>query len=366
MHTRSGGTLIALALLASACSSVPPIPSGTHTPITARPAATSPQTSAPTPTPTTAPSISPSQAAGPLPGDLLIADRGNGRLLIVSPDMRIIWSLTLDAHAGWHQQPLAADDAFFVPGGRQISINAEDEQMLARVDIATHRIVWTYGHDGIKGSAPGYLNTPDDAYPLPNGDTLVADIFNQRILEIAPSGKIVRQLGVTGLHRHDPPRSFASPNGDTPLPDGGILVTEIGGAWVDRLDASGRLVWSLQLAGIHYPSDAQLLPNGNVLVVDYHNPGAVEIVRPDGHVVWRYLVLSGPGRLNHPSLAIQLPNGMIALNDDDNNRVVIIDPATKRIVWQYGHTGVPGTAPGYLNGPDGIDFAGVGFQLPTG
>jgi hypothetical protein len=24
-------------------------------------------------------------------------------------------------------------------------------------------------------------------------------------------------------------------------------------------------------------------------------------------------------------------------------------------VWQYGHTGVPGTAPGYLNRPDGVD-----------
>jgi len=305
-----------------------------------------------------------SPPSGPLPGDLLIADRGNGRLLIVSPAREILWSLTLDKHAGWKQAPLAADDAFFTLDRRQIAINAEDQNVLARVDIRTRRIVWSYGHTGVSGNAPGYLHTPDDAYPLPNGDTLVADIFNFRILEITPNKRIVRQLGSPGAYIHNPPISFASPNGDTPLQDGGILVTEIGGSWVDRIDGAGNLVWSLHLAGIHYPSDAQLLPNGNILVVDYHRPGAVEEVRADGKVVWKYRVTTGSGELDHPSLAIMLPNGDVALNDDNNDRVLVIDTRTKRIVWQYGHTGVAGTAPGYLNGPDGIDFAGPQFALP--
>lgn len=299
----------------------------------------------------------------PLPGYMLIADRGNGRLLIVTPAKKIVWSVTLDRSAAWTAAPLAADDAFLSPDGRTISINAEDMQVLAHVDLRTRKITWSYGHDGFFGSAPGYLHTPDDAYPLPNGDTLVADIFNQRIIEISPAGQIVRQVGTTGLRLHDPPRAFAAPNGDTPLPDGGILVTEIGGSWVDRINAAGRLVWSLQLPGIHYPSDAQLLADGSVLVVDYHSPGTILRVRPDGHVVWRYLVRAGPGRLDHPSLAIALPNGLVALNDDDNNRVVIINPATNAIVWQYGHTGVAGMRPGFLNGPDGIDFLPPGTKL---
>jgi outer membrane protein assembly factor BamB len=301
-----------------------------------------------------------------LPGDLLIADRGNGRLLVVTPDHRIIWSLVLDRSAGWTQAPLAADDAFFTPDGKSISINAEDQHLIARIDIATRRITWSYGHDGVPGSAPGYLNTPDDAYPLPNGDTLVADIFNQRILEISPSGRIVRQLGTTRVRRHDPPRAFAAPNGDTPLPDGGMLVTEIGGSWVDRIDRAGNLVWSVQLDGVYYPSDAQLLADGTILVVDYHTPGAVLRVRNDGTVLWRYRVVGGPGQLDHPSLAIQLPNGEIALNDDNNDRVIVIDPKTNRIVWQYGHLGVAGSAPGYLNGPDGIDLVRPGIVLTTG
>ena len=50
------------------------------------------------------------------------------------------------------------------------------------------------------------------------------------------------------------------------------------------------------------------------------------------------------------------PNGLIAANDDYDHRVIVIDPRTNRIVWQYGHTGVPGTAPGFLDKPDGLDL----------
>src|SRR5579885_1366740 len=60
--------------------------------------------------------------------------------------------------------------------------------------------------------------------------------------------------------------------------------------------------------------------------------------------------------LRKPSLAVRWPNGMIAANDDYGERVIVIDPRTKRIVWQYGHTGVPSSARGYLDKPDGIDL----------
>jgi hypothetical protein len=79
-----------------------------------------------------------------------------------------------------------------------------------------------------------------------------------------------------------------------------------------------------------------------------------------GDVLWRYGPRSGEAALNHPSLAVELPNGDIAVNDDYRDRVVVIDPHTQTIVWQYGHTDQPGTAPGYLNTPDGMDFIPAG------
>lgn len=303
--------------------------------------------------------------SGPLPGNVLIADRGNSRLLIVTPQKKIIWEMSIPNHGPKNANSLGADDAFFTPDGKHIIINEEDNQMIGVIDIATKKFVWTYGHPGVAGSAPGYLNTPDDAYMLPNGNVSVADIKNQRILIINPAGHIVKQYGTTGSRYHNPPSSFAAPNGDTPLPNGGMLVTEIGGSYADRLNKNGKLLWTVHFPNIYYPSDAQLLPSGNVLVADYSTPGRLEIVTPKGQIVWQYYKTSGPGELKNPSLATMLPNGDIMLNDDYNDRVIIINPQTNKIVWQYGHTGIAGTAPGYLNTPDGMDFMPPTIKLPT-
>jgi hypothetical protein len=289
---------------------------------------------------------------GPLPRDLLIADRDNNRVLLVSPSKRILWEAT---------NLRGPDDAFFTPGGRSIITNEEFNDTLTEVSIRTKRRIWRYGHDGLAGSGPGYLDTPDDAYRLPDGRTTVADIRNCRIVQISRARRVTRILG--GSCAHDPPRGFASPNGDTPLRDGGLLVTEIGPpGWIDRLDRRGRLVWSIR-SPIAYPSDAQLLPDGRILVSGFTDPGRIVILDRTGRIRWSFGASSGPNRLNKPSLAVRLPNGLIAANDDYDERVIVVAPGKHRIVWQYGHTGVPGSKPGYLNKPDGIDLAPPGLSL---
>ncbi len=86
---------------------------------------------------------------------------------------------------------------------------------------------------------------------------------------------------------------------------------------------------------------------------------------PQGKLLWHYSPAQGHGALNQPSLAVQLKNGLVLLNDDMNHRVIVVDPKTDRIVWQYGHTGVPGSAPGYLDVPDGLDILPAGV-VPGG
>jgi hypothetical protein len=295
------------------------------------------------------------QAGTPLSGYLLIADRDNNRLLVVSADKRVVWRFPRPGELRPGQHFLGPDDAFLSPDGRQVITNEEFADTIAELDLGAHpRIAWEYGHTNQPGSAHGFLAHPDDAYVRGGGLVSVADIENCRVLWIDRAGRIVHSIGRAGDCAHDPPRSLSSPNGDTPLPDGGTLVTEIGG-WVDRFDARGRLVWSVRTPTT-YPSDAQLLPGGNVLVAGFNIPGRVDIIRPDGRIVWSYHPSSGPGELNRPSLSVELPNGLIATTDDWNHRVVLIDRQTKRIVWQYGHKGVPGSGPGYLDKPDGLDF----------
>jgi len=281
--------------------------------------------------------------AGPLPGALLLADRGNDRMLLVDPQHRVLWRFPTarDLASGIHLN--FNDDGFVEPGGKAIVSNEEEAHTIVSVNIRTHARVHLYGTPGVRGSGANELNTPDDAYVLADGTLTVADAYNCRVLFIR-SHRIVRQIGTTGVCRHDPPRYLGAVNGDTPLPDGGVLVSEIQGSWIDEISASGRLRWAVQ-APVSYPSDPQPLPGGRILLADYASPGAALIIDRRGKVLWRYAPSSGWGALDHPSLALMLPNGNVAVNDDFKDRVVVIDPRKNRIVWQYGHAGLPDAAP---------------------
>jgi hypothetical protein len=281
--------------------------------------------------------------------NVLIADRGNNRLLIISPDKTILWEYDF---AGLPRST-GADDAFFADNGKSVIVSLEHQQVVQIIDIATKKVTWQYGTFGKRGAHNGRLNFPDDAYRLASGDVMVADIRNCRILEIAPGGGIVRQAGVTD-RCGSTPTLFASPNGDTPLPDGHVLVSTIRDHSLIELDADWRQVLKIKLP-LRYPSDPQLTKAGNFLVSSYTHPGKIIEIARDGKVVWDYRA-TGEGGLNRPSLAIELPNGNILANDDLNHRVIVVDKASKKILWQYGVTGRRGLNPGYLAIPDGLDI----------
>lgn len=289
-----------------------------------------------------------------LPGYLLIADRGNNRILIVSPQHHLVFQYPSrgDLRAGRHL--FYNDDTFVEPGGRTLIANEEDNHAIVEIGIADHSLRLLFGHPGQIGSDATHLHTPDDAYQLPDGSFTVADAYNCRILFVR-AGAIVRQYGTAANCHHNPPNAFGPVNGDTPEPGGGVMVSEIPGSWIDGISANGTLQFAFQ-APIAYPSDPQPLPGGRILLADYSSPGHVLIVDHHGRVLWRYGPTHGDGRMDHPSLAMALPNGDIAVNDDFRDRVIVIDPRTRKIVWQYGHTDVGGTAPGYVHIPDGMDF----------
>ena len=301
-------------------------------------------------------------AAAPFQGRLLIADRGNDRLLLVDAGRHVLWrypSAGAPAPPGGFYYP---DDAFFIRHGTAIISNQEGNDTIVEIAFPSGRVQWRYGHPRVAGSSPGYLNQPDDAYLLRDGRVVVADAKNCRILFIGP--RATTQIGATRRCAHDPPRSLGYPNGDTPLADGNLLVSEIRGSWIDEITPSGRLVWRTHLP-IAYPSDPQQLGPDLYLVADYARPGGIVEFTREGRIVWVYRPHGGRGMLDHPSLAERLPGGLICVNDDYRHRVVVIDPATRRIVWQYGRTDRAGTAPGMLNTPDGFDLLLAGGSTPT-
>jgi len=300
----------------------------------------------------------------PFAGRLLIADRGNNRLIVVDANKQRSWvypSAAMSAPPGGFYFP---DDGFFADHGRSIITNQEENHTIVRIAFPSGALQWSYGTPKVPGSGPGFLNQPDDAFLLRDGTYTVADAKNCRILHIGADRRPISQIGVTGNCAHDPPRTVGYPNGDTPLADGNLLVSEINGSWITEYTSSGAFVWTVHLP-ITYPSDPQQLGPDLYLVSDYAKPGGVLEFTREGNIVWTYRPASGAGMLDHPSLAERLPNGLIAVNDDYRHRVAFIDPTTETIVWQYGTTDQPGTGPDQLNTPDGFDLLLPDGSTPT-
>ncbi len=282
--------------------------------------------------------------------NVLIADRGNNRIIEVTPDKKIVWEYNFQLpKMGW-----GADDAFFTDNGKTIIVNLEEYHIIQMIDYASKKVIWNYGLPGKPGSKDGMLNTPDDAYKLPNGDITVADVKNCRVIEISPDKKIVRQYGQPGKCKNQD-GFLNKPNGDTPLPDSHTFISNIIGKSLVELDSNWKPIFTMHLP-VKYPSDPQLTKAGNILISDYSYPGQIVEVTKEGKIVWQFDGQAGDEKLNHPSLAIELPNGNILSNDDYNHRVIVIDKQTKKIVWQYGVTLKPGNKDGQLNIPDGVDI----------
>ena len=301
--------------------------------------------------------LAPGSDPAVLPGPVLIADRDNNRLIEVSPTGHVLWQFPRPGELPPGQTFKIPDDVFFTPDGHHVIVTEEDDFVVRIIDIQTGQVTYQYGHPGVSGSSADYLFNPDDALLHHNGQIIMGDIKNCRVLTITPpSHQITRQFGQTGACIHQAGVTYGSPNGAFPMSNGDTVVTEINGSWVDVLTPSGNVVSSANIPNFTYPSDTNEVRPGVFLSADYTDPGAVETFTPQGKLLWSYAP-TGAKALNQPSLALPLPNGDVITNDDYNDRVIVIDPHTNKIVWQYGHTGHPGTRPGYLHKPDGIDLA---------
>jgi hypothetical protein len=297
-------------------------------------------------------------------GKLLIADRGNNRLLLIDDSNEIAWTYPSNYAAAPPGGFYFPDDAFFAKHGTEIISNQEQNETVVIIAFPSGRIRWHYGHARVPGTAPGYLHEPDDAYLLKNGKVVVADANACRVLIINRNKTVAKQIGTDNVCAHQPPNYVGSPNGDTPLANGNILVSEINGAWITEYRRTGQMAWTVHL-DMHYPSDPQQLAPDRYLVSDYAHPGAILEFNRAGKILYRYQPTSGTGELNRPSLTELLPSGVFMSNDDYRDRMVAIDPTTRALVWQYGLTDTPGTAPGMLNIPDGFDLLMPGGSTPT-
>jgi len=301
--------------------------------------------------------LAPGSDPSVLPGPLLIADAGGNRVLIIDSSGRTMWQFPRPGDLSAGQTFKAPDDAWFTPNGRQIIATGEDDNVIYEIDVATHKITYTYGTSGVPGSGDvNQLNGPDGVLMLPSDDLLAPDAGNCRVIMIPPGSHMIsRQLGQTGTCVHNPPQSFSSPSGLFPMSNGDFLVTEGNGHWVSEMSLSGKLAWSVQVPGVSFIYETSEVGPDRYATVDHTLPGQALTFDHTGRVLWRYAP-TGSQALNKPSLVSALPNGDFIVSDKGNNRIIVVDPRTNAVVWQYGHSQVAGSTPGFLNQPTGMDL----------
>lgn len=91
-------------------------------------------------------------------GDVLVAGfETPGRVDILTPHGRREWTYRVAAgHGALDRTSLAVR----LTNGL-IAVTDDWDRRVVLIDRRTHRIVWQYGHRGVAGSGPGYLDKPD-------------------------------------------------------------------------------------------------------------------------------------------------------------------------------------------------------------
>jgi DNA-binding beta-propeller fold protein YncE len=98
------------------------------------------------------------------PGRYLTADYADpGQIAEFSAQGRLLWRL-----GGFSKPSLALP----LPNG-DILLNDDFNHRVVVVDPRTNRVVWQYGHTGVSGQSPGYLNDPDGVDLVPPGSLLI-------------------------------------------------------------------------------------------------------------------------------------------------------------------------------------------------
>jgi len=116
----------------------------------------------------------------------------------------------------------------------------------------------------------GGHRTPFDARRRANGNIVVADSGNNRIVEYDAQGVLLRQT---------PGLKF--PNSLYLYPGGRTLFTTYVNGSVGELDAEGNLMWERQIGGTLYSVE----PEGDTLWVGEGAGGRILRVAPDGTIL---------------------------------------------------------------------------------
>jgi hypothetical protein len=302
------------------------------------------------------------------PGNILITDQFNNRVIEIDQAGHIVWQFghgpqdtTAASIVGTNDAERVGDFTLMsgtgIPAG--VTPNCPSGCVDNRVILVNEekKIVWQYGQFGVTGFGPNQLNTPVQNTFLPNGNVLITDQGNERIIEVRVSDKaIVWQYGINGVIGIGP-NQLNNPNSAELLPNGHILISDENNNRAIEVTHTtpSAIVATFTVQGTASGvAFASRLHNGHTLITDSNNSRIVEVDAND-KAIWEFFTNTRPGSNPSPlpTRAVRLANGNTLISDQFNDQVIEVNHA-KAIVASYGMINTPGFSPNsatLMNGP---------------
>ncbi|WP_435195859.1 aryl-sulfate sulfotransferase [Natronomonas sp. EA1] len=314
----------------------------------------------------------PENAAEAYPGHTLITlqaegwfGNDNGYAAIVSPEGELVWK--------WGPADSRIFDAEYLENGNVLASVAtvlpaaecpdefDDEgecvhNRVVEVDYDTKEVVWEYDWYDV---FPEYHEV-HDADRLPNGETAIIDMGNNRAFTVNQEGEItwswqaeehigegtdwwnehVSPSEAEEFRKQGPESDWTHMNDIDRLDSGHFTLSIRNFDVVLEVDpATNDIVATYGEPGKHAVMNEQHNPNyldahDTMLIADSENNRVVEIDARTEEIIWRYDGTGSGEQLQWPRDADRLPNGNTLITDSRNFRVVEVN-ANGSVVWSF-------------------------------
>jgi tripartite motif-containing protein 71 len=206
-------------------------------------------------------------------GSVYVADQGNARLVRLWGDGTFLGELGGPTQLGGAQ--LSGAGSVAVASGPDDTYVADTahNRVLVYGPEGSLRAKWGAGEgDGAAGSGNGQFDHPDALALDSAADAYVADTLNNRVVELSPSGVVLREWGSRGTADG----RFHSPTGIAVDGAGRVYVLDSENDRVQVFGADGRFLTKWGLRGdapgeLSQPSAIAVDCNGDVYVADTNN-----------------------------------------------------------------------------------------------
>ena len=291
-------------------------------------------------------------------GNVWVIDQGNGRVEQFAQSGKYLSKFGTKG---------TGSGQFDFTGGTPLGIAVDNkgglwvaDHMNTRIQkwsVPNYRPSWSFAF-GVLGSGDGQMKSPADVDLAANGDLLVLDKGNNRVVRFDRSSlKFISKFGTTGTANGQ----FTAPNSLAVDPSGNIWVADSGNYRVEEFSDEGTFIRAF---GSNGTGDGQFSKiegiatdlKGNVLVADTYNK-RVQVFDEEGKFLFKFgSAGSGLGQFTEANAIDVGPHGDVYVADWGLNRVEKFNEKGVALL-QFGSTG---TGDGQFNHADSIEVDNKG------